>query len=77
MDSIKERKRWPVALVVIVVVVIASAVMIYSFHDTPGGLPVSAVNDGSNGIIITWHNQDGLYAQRIDSSGQAVVLFER
>jgi hypothetical protein len=72
MDSIKERKRWPVALVVIVVVVIASAVMIYSFHDTPGGLPVSAVSDGSNGVIITWHNQDGLYAQRIDSSGQAV-----
>jgi hypothetical protein len=69
---VREKKRWPGALVIIAVVVIASAVMIYSFHDAPGGLPMSAISDGSNGVIVTWHDKDGIYTQRVDSSGQVV-----
>jgi hypothetical protein len=72
MGLVREKKRWPGALVIIAVVVIASAVMIYSFHDAPGGLPVSAISDGSNGVIVTWHDKDGIYTQRVDSSGQVV-----
>jgi len=72
MDTIKEKRRWLLALVVIAAVVIASAAMIYSYRDAPGRLPVSAISDGSNGVIVAWQNDRGVYAQRVDSSGQTI-----
>lgn len=71
MDNTKEKKCWPLTLVIIAVVVIASAAMIYSFRDAPGRLPMSAISDGSGGSIVAWQNEGGIYAQRVDSSGQA------
>jgi hypothetical protein len=72
MNAIKERKRWPLALIVVAAVVLVSAAMIYSFHDTQGRIPVSAISDGSNGVLVTWQKDEGIYAQRVDSSGQAI-----
>jgi len=73
MDTIKEKRRWPLALVVITAVVIASAAMIYSYRDAPGRLPVSAISDGSNGIIAAWQKDEGIYAQRSASAHPAAV----
>ena len=70
MDMIKEKKRWPVALIIIAAVVIASAAMIYNYRDAPGRLPVSAVSDGAGGTIVAWQIDKSIYAQRVDSSGQ-------
>jgi hypothetical protein len=70
MDAKKEKKRWPLTLVIIAIVVIASAAIIYSYRDAPGSLPVSAVSDGADGIIAAWQNDGGIYAQRVDLSGQ-------
>jgi len=70
MNAVKEKKRWPLTLVIIAVVVIISAAIIYSYRDAPGRLPVSAVNDGANGIVVAWQNDKGIHAQRVDSSGQ-------
>jgi len=69
MDATEEKKRWPIALIIIAVV-IASAAIIYSYRDAPGSLPVSAVSDGSNGIIVAWQKDEGIYAQRVDSAEQ-------
>lgn len=66
----KETRRWPIALIVIVAVVIISAAMIYSYREAPGRLPVSAISDSSGGAIIAWQNEDGIYAQHINPSGQ-------
>jgi hypothetical protein len=70
MDNKKERKRWPLTLIIIAAVVIVSAVMIYSYRDAPGRIPVSAISDGSDGVIVAWQNDRGIYAQRVDPSGQ-------
>jgi len=70
MAETNNKKRWPLALVIIIAIVIASAAIIYSYRDAPGRLPVSAVGDGSNGIIIAWQKDGGIYAQRVDSSEQ-------
>jgi len=70
MESASKSKRWPIALIIIAAVVIASAAIIYSYRDALGRLPVSAVGDGSGGIIAAWQKDGGIYAQRVDSSGQ-------
>jgi hypothetical protein len=70
MDAIKEKKHWPIALIIIAAVVIASAAIIYSYRDAPGRLPVSAVSDRADGVIVGWQDDSGIYAQRVDSSGQ-------
>ena len=70
MDITKQKKHWPFTCGIIAIVVIVSAVIIYLYHDAPGRLPVSAVSDEAGGIIVTWKNNSGIYAQRIDSSGQ-------
>lgn len=72
MDATKEKKRWPIALVIITAVVIASVAMIYSYHDAPGRLPVSAISDGSSGVIVTWQEGEGIYTQRVNSSGHTI-----
>ena len=72
MDTMKEKKRWPIALIIIAVVVIISTAIIYSYRDAPGRLPVSAISDGSNGVIVAWQNDRGVYAQRVDSSEQTI-----
>ena len=48
----KEQKHWTLTMVIIATVVITSAVMIYNFRDVPGRLPVIAVSDGSNGVVV-------------------------
>lgn len=70
MESASKSKRWLLTLIIIAAVVIASAAIIYSYRDAPGKLPVSAVSDGSNGIIVAWQKDEGIYAQRVDLSGQ-------
>ncbi len=60
MESMSKSKRWPVTLVIIAVVVIASAAMIYFYRDAPGSLPVNAVSDGSNGVIVAWKKDGGI-----------------
>jgi hypothetical protein len=70
MESTSKSKRWPIALIIIAVVVIASAAIIYGYRDTPGSLPVNTVGDGSNGVIAVWQKDEGIYAQRVDLSGQ-------
>jgi len=70
MAETNNKKRWPLALVIIAAVVIAAAAIIYSYHDSPGRLPVSAISDGSNGIIVAWRKDTSFYAQRVDPSGQ-------
>ncbi len=70
MAETNNKKRWPLVLVIIAAVVIASVAIIYSYRDAPGRLPVSAISDGSNGIIVTWQKGTSFYAQRVDPSGQ-------
>jgi len=70
MDNEKERKRWPLTLIIIAAVVIVSAALIYSYRDSPSRLPLSAIGDGSGGVIIAWQNENGIYAQRVDASGR-------
>ncbi len=70
METMKEKRRWPIALIIIALVVIISAAIIYSYRDVPGRIPVQAISDGSNGVIVIWHDKDGIYAQRVDPSGQ-------
>jgi len=72
MNTVKEKKRWPLTLVIIAAVVIASAAIIYSYRDAPGKLPVSAVSDGGDGIIVAWQDESGLYVQRINDLGQSL-----
>ena len=68
MDS----KRWPVTLVIIAVVVVTSVIIVVSYHDTSGGIPVATISDASGDIIVTWQNSKGIFAQRIDLSGQSL-----
>ena len=65
MENASKSKRWPFTLIIIAAVVIASAAIIYSYRDAPGRLPVSAISDGSNGIIAAWQDDGGIYAQRV------------
>ena len=70
MSTIIEKKRWPLALIIIAAVVVASVAIALSYRSTPGRIPVQAISGGSGGAIIAWENEKGIYAQRIDSSGQ-------
>jgi len=70
MDKAKEKRRWPLTIIVIVTVIIASVAMIYIYRDAPGRIPVQAISDGSNGVIVIWHDEDGIYAQRVGPLGQ-------
>ena len=77
MDAMKEKRRWPLTLIIIAAVVIVSSAIIYNYRDVPGRLPVSAINAGASavsdrakGVIIAWQNNRDIYAQRVDSSGQ-------
>ena len=67
--NIKE-KRWTPALVIISIVVIVSVVIALVNHDTPGSVYVQAVSDDSGGAIIVWQNNNGTYAQHINSEGK-------
>jgi hypothetical protein len=70
MESSGKSKRWPIALVIIAIVVIISAVIIYSYRDAPGRIPISAVSGSSGDTIVTWQDSGGIYAQRLNLSGQ-------
>lgn len=61
----KEKKRWPLTLVIIAAVVILSAAMIYTYRDAPSRLSVSVVSDGADGVIVAWQNEGGIYAHRV------------
>ncbi len=65
-----KEKRWSLALVIVAVVVIASAIITFVYHDSPGSLYVRSVSDGSGGAITAWQNDNGTYVQRIDSEGK-------
>jgi len=69
MLNIKER-RWPLALVITAIVVIASVVIALGSHNALGSLYVQSVSDGSGGAIIAWQNNNGTYVQHIDSEGK-------
>lgn len=70
MNEKKPTRRWPIALGVVLIVVLISSMLIYSFHDAPGNrMPVDAISDGAGGAIVAWHDAKGIHAQRIDSSG--------
>jgi len=67
------KKRWLISLGVIAIVVAVSAVIIVGtrvFPDYSGTPGVAAVTDGSGGVIVAWHEDNSIYSQRIDSSGQ-------
>jgi hypothetical protein len=51
MDAMKEKKSWPIALIIIAVVVIISAAIIYSY--APGRIPIAAVSSDSGDTIVT------------------------
>ena len=69
-DMMKETRRWPLALIVIAAVVIASAVIIYFYRDAPGRITTHSVTDGEGGVIVAWYDDNGIYAQRVDASGR-------
>lgn len=69
-----KQQHWPLTLIIITAVVIASAAIIYAYRDAPGRLPVSTVSDGASGAIVAWQEDRGIYAQHIDSSGQVKWL---
>jgi hypothetical protein len=72
METIKEKKRWPIALIIIAVVVIISTVIIYSYRDAPGRIPIAAISSDSGETIVTWKDSAGIYAQRLNLSGQSL-----
>jgi len=61
MDEMKEKNRWPWALVIIAAVVIAAAAIIYSYRDTPSRLPVSTIPDNHGITCITIQPEPGQY----------------
>ncbi len=40
-------------------------------HDIYSGVPL-AVSDSAGGVIIAWGDEDGIYAQRLDSEGDSI-----
>lgn len=70
MNAEKGKKRWPIALAIIAAVVIASAAIIYSYRDAPGRIPITAVSSGSGDTLVAWKDSSGIYAQRLNASGQ-------
>ncbi len=54
-----------IPFIIIAAVVIVSAVIIYSYRDSPGRLPVSVVSDGADGVIVAWQNEGGIYTHRV------------
>ncbi len=70
MNVKTEKRRWPLALLIIAVVVIISVALIYFFRDNLGGIRMKAVSDDSGGAIIAWQEEQGIFVQRIDASGQ-------
>ncbi|MFC1946373.1 hypothetical protein ACFLXY_00480 [Chloroflexota bacterium] len=69
------KHRWLVSLVIIAIVVVISVVIICSNQVFPtsssGRTGVVAVSDDSGGVIVALHKDDTIYAQHIDSTGQA------
>ena len=70
MDAKIEKRRWPLAILIIAVVVLISVALIYFFRDTLGGIRMRAVSDGSGGAISAWQEEQGIYVQRINASGK-------
>ncbi|MDD5039168.1 MAG: hypothetical protein PHN78_07625, partial [Dehalococcoidales bacterium] len=66
----KDKRRWLLALIIIVAVIIASVGVALSYRDKPGSIPMRAISDGSGGIIVAWQEERGIYIQHIDASGK-------
>ena len=64
-NMVKEKKRWPLALLIVAAVVIISVVLIVTYRDAPGQVPIQTGSDGSGNTIVTWQNENGVYAQCI------------
>lgn len=70
MDETKDKKRWLIALIVIVAVVVASVLIALSYHDSPGRIPAKAISITPGDTLVTWQNSQGIFAQCINLSGQ-------
>jgi hypothetical protein len=68
------KKGWLISLAVITAVVVTSAAIICSNHvnlvNISRSLSVTAVSDGSGGVIVAWQKDTGIYAQRVNNSGE-------
>jgi len=65
-----KQRRWPLALIIIAIIIIASVGIVLGYRDSPRSIPLHAISDGSGGIIAAWQKEQGIYVQRIDASGQ-------
>jgi len=70
--NVNRQGRWLLALAILAVVIAASAAIALNYRDSPGGIPLQAVSDGSGGAIIAWQKESGIYVQHIDASGRKV-----
>ena len=75
MSKVKKRSRWPISLVIVITIIAVSVALALTQHTAPGELPIQAVSDGSDGAIVAWQNNKGIYVQRIGPSGQ--LLWEK
>ena len=64
------KRRWLITFVILIAVVAVSAGITLTQPTGTGDITVRAVSDGSGGMIIAWQNNKGIYAQRVDSTGQ-------
>jgi len=65
-----KQRHWLLALIIIAVVITASVGIVLNYRDNLGGIPMSAISDGSGGAIIAWQEEQGIYVQRINTSGK-------
>src|SRR4030042_3286783 len=66
------KKRWLITLVVLITIVVISVGITLNQQAETGDITILAVSDGAGGVIIAWKNNEGIYAQRVDSAGQTL-----
>ena len=71
MKAIKQR-RWPLALIILGIIIIASTGIALTHRSSSGSLPVQAVSDGSGGAIVAWQDEKGLHVQHVDAAGRSL-----
>ncbi len=65
-----DKRRWLLALIIIMAVIIASVGVALGYRDKPGSIPMRAISDGSGGTIVAWQEERGIYVQHINASGK-------
>ena len=71
----KKYRSLLITLGVIVAAVLVLIVIGFNLHNALLYFPVSMISDDSGGAIIAWQNNQGIYIQHMDSSGQ--VLWQK